>query len=85
MFDIKTKSKNVTIAGFDLNCNVPDGIPSTVSIYSLEGGNYGDHWYKKSMWTLVKSGSINCQGFGTPTPVTLDTEVHVAKESVCSL
>lgn len=85
IFDIKTKSKNVKIAGFDLNCNVPDGIESKVFVYSLPGGRYYDNgsWYKKQLWDLVHESSISCNGFGTPTPVTLAESVTVPKESVC--
>mmetsp|Transcript_5909 Transcript_5909/g.8582 ORF Transcript_5909/g.8582 Transcript_5909/m.8582 type:complete len:1387 (+) Transcript_5909:150-4310(+) len=83
MFDIQTKSKNVTIAGFELNCYVPDGIESKVFVYSLPGGKYYDNgsWYKKYLWDLVHESSISCNGFGTPTPVTLAESVTVPKES----
>ena len=71
IFDIQTKSKNVTIGGFDLNCNVPEGIASKVFVYSLPGGNYYEDgkWYKKNLWDKVLESPITCQGFGTPTQV----------------
>ena len=86
MFDIQTKSKNVTIAGFDLNCQVPDGIASKVFVYSLKGGNYYEDgkWYKKNLWEKVLESPITCQGFGSPTPVALTEAVTVPKESVRS-
>ena len=60
MFDIQTKSKNVTIAGFDLNCQVPDGIASKVFVYSLKGGNYYEDgkWYKKNLWEKVLESPV---------------------------
>ena len=84
MFDIATKAKNLTIAGFDLNCYVPDGIESKVFVYSLPGGNYGDNgnWHTKSRWDKVLETSISCNGFGTPTFVALAEGVTVPKNSV---
>ena len=84
MFDIATKAKNLTIAGFDLNCYVPGGIESKVFVYSLPGGNYGDNgnWHTKSRWDKVLETSISCNGFGTPTFVALAEGVAVPKNSV---
>jgi len=83
IFDIQTKSKNVTIGGFDLNCYVPEGIASKVFVYSLPGGNYYEDgkWYKKNLWDKVLESPITCQGFGTPTQVALPEAVTVPKES----
>uniref|UniRef100_A0A7S2LU14 subtilisin n=1 Tax=Skeletonema marinoi TaxID=267567 RepID=A0A7S2LU14_9STRA len=83
MFDIATKAKNLTIAGFDLNCYVPEGIESKVFVYSLPGGNYGDNgnWHTKSRWDKVLETSISCNGFGTPTFVALAEGVAVPKNS----
>mmetsp|Transcript_31703 Transcript_31703/g.54068 ORF Transcript_31703/g.54068 Transcript_31703/m.54068 type:complete len:1393 (-) Transcript_31703:224-4402(-) len=83
MFDIATKAKNLTIAGFDLNCYVPEGIESKVFVYSLPDGMYGDNgrWHTKSLWDKVLETSISCNGFGTPTFVALAEGVTVPKNS----
>ena len=69
-FNIKAKSKNVTISGMGVHCILPQDKLGKVHIYTLDDDYYGGgRWYRKWMWKKVVETDVTCAGAGKVTEV----------------
>eukprot|EP00584_Thalassiosira_punctigera_P007945 CAMPEP_0172538382 /NCGR_PEP_ID=MMETSP1067-20121228/9762_1 /TAXON_ID=265564 ORGANISM="Thalassiosira punctigera, Strain Tpunct2005C2" /NCGR_SAMPLE_ID=MMETSP1067 /ASSEMBLY_ACC=CAM_ASM_000444 /LENGTH=1434 /DNA_ID=CAMNT_0013323865 /DNA_START=104 /DNA_END=4408 /DNA_ORIENTATION=- len=83
VFNIATKSKNVTIAGVGVHCILPNDKVGKVHVYTLGGDYYGNgNWYKKYRWTKVLEQDVTCAGAGLSTNVSFPEVVKIGKNKV---